>query len=81
MTLASSLPTPCCAGRPPVAARRSGGNADRLRVGQLVVALGNPMALAGSVTAGVVSALGRSFPTSNGRAARMVESVIQTARR
>jgi len=54
------------------------GNADRLRVGQLVVALGNPMGLAGSVTAGVVSALGRSFPTSNGRAARMVESVIQT---
>ncbi len=54
------------------------GDADRLRVGQLVVALGNPMGLAGSVTAGVVSALGRSFPTSNGRAARMVESVIQT---
>src|SRR6266540_1275552 len=54
------------------------GNADQLRVGQLVVALGNPMGLAGSVTAGVVSALGRSFPTSNGRAARMVESVIQT---
>jgi S1-C subfamily serine protease len=54
------------------------GNADRLRVGQLVVALGNPMGLAGSVTAGVVSGLGRSFPTSDGRAARMVESVIQT---
>jgi S1-C subfamily serine protease len=54
------------------------GNADRLRVGQLVVALGNPMGLAGSVTAGVVSALGRSFTTSNGRAARIVESVIQT---
>jgi S1-C subfamily serine protease len=54
------------------------GDADRLRVGQLVVALGNPMGLAGSVTAGVVSALGRSFTTSNGRDARMVESVIQT---
>jgi S1-C subfamily serine protease len=54
------------------------GNADRLRVGQLVVALGNPMGLAGSVTAGVVSALGRSFTTSNGRDARIVESVIQT---
>src|SRR6266567_1096102 len=54
------------------------GNADQLRVGQLVVAIGNPMGLAGSVTAGVVSALGRSFTTSNGRDARMVESVIQT---
>jgi S1-C subfamily serine protease len=54
------------------------GDADRLRVGQLVVALGNPMGLAGSLTAGVVSALGRSFTTSNGRDARMVENVIQT---
>jgi S1-C subfamily serine protease len=54
------------------------GNADQLRVGQLVVAVGNPMGLAGSVTAGVVSALGRSFATSNGRDARMVENVIQT---
>jgi S1-C subfamily serine protease len=54
------------------------GDADKLRVGQLVVAVGNPMGLAGSVTAGVVSALGRSFATSNGRDARMVENVIQT---
>ncbi len=54
------------------------GDADNLRVGQLVVAVGNPMGLAGSVTAGVVSALGRSFTTSNGRDARMVENVIQT---
>jgi S1-C subfamily serine protease len=54
------------------------GNADRLRVGQLVVAVGNPMGLAGSVTAGVVSALGRSFPTSDGRASRLLENVIQT---
>jgi S1-C subfamily serine protease len=54
------------------------GNADRLRVGQLVVAVGNPMGLGGSVTAGVVSGLGRSFPTSDGRASRMVENVIQT---
>jgi len=54
------------------------GDADRLRVGQLVVAIGNPMGLHGSVTAGVVSALGRSFPTSDGRASRVVENVIQT---
>jgi S1-C subfamily serine protease len=55
------------------------GNADRLRVGQLVVAVGNPMGIfAGSVTAGVVSALGRSFPTTDGRATRLVENVIQT---
>ncbi len=54
------------------------GNADRLRVGQLVVAVGNPMGLAGSVTAGVVSALGRSFPTRDGGASRIVENVIQT---
>jgi S1-C subfamily serine protease len=54
------------------------GNADRLRVGQLVVAVGNPMGLAGSITAGVVSALGRSFPTTDGRASRLLENVIQT---
>jgi S1-C subfamily serine protease len=54
------------------------GDADRLRVGQLVVAVGNPMGLAGSVTAGVVSALGRSLPTRAGSATRIVENVIQT---
>jgi len=54
------------------------GDATRLRVGQLVVALGNPMGLAGTVTAGVVSALGRSFPTRHGSASRIVEDVIQT---
>jgi S1-C subfamily serine protease len=54
------------------------GDADRLRVGQLVVAVGNPMGFAGSVTAGVVSALGRSLPTRAGSATRIVENVIQT---
>lgn len=54
------------------------GNAESLRVGQLVVAVGSPLGLAGSVTAGVVSGLGRSLPTQSGRAARVVEDVIQT---
>ncbi|WP_448627555.1 S1C family serine protease [Geodermatophilus sp. URMC 64] len=54
------------------------GDAGSLRVGQLVVAVGNPLGLAGSVTAGVVSGLGRSLPTRDGRTARVVEDVIQT---
>ncbi|MCV2488361.1 trypsin-like peptidase domain-containing protein [Geodermatophilus sp. YIM 151500] len=62
-------------GTPPAA---SLGDAGSLRVGQLVVAVGNPLGLAGSVTAGVVSGLGRSLPTRDGRTARVVEDVIQT---
>ena len=54
------------------------GDASTLRVGQLVVAVGNPLGLSGSVTAGVVSGLGRSLPTRDGRTARVVEDVIQT---
>jgi S1-C subfamily serine protease len=54
------------------------GDADSLRVGSLVVAVGNPLGLAGSVTAGVVSALGRSMPARGRTTARMIEDVIQT---
>jgi S1-C subfamily serine protease len=54
------------------------GDADLLRVGQLVVAIGNPHGFAGSVTAGVVSALGRSLPTRSGANMRVVDNVIQT---
>ncbi len=55
------------------------GNADHLRVGQLVVAVGNPLGFSGSVTSGVVSGLGRSLATAdrNGRR-RFIEDVIQT---
>jgi S1-C subfamily serine protease len=51
------------------------GNAAQLRVGQLVVAIGSPLGLAGSVTTGVISALGRSLPTRSGR---VIDEVIQT---
>jgi serine protease Do len=54
------------------------GDAEKLRVGQLVVAIGNPHGFSGSVTAGVVSALGRSLPTRSGAASRWVDNVIQT---
>ena len=60
---------------PPAAAL---GDAASLVVGQLVVAVGSPLGLAGSVTAGVVSALGRSLPTRAGAAGRVIEDVIQT---
>jgi len=54
------------------------GDAEHLRVGQLVVAIGNPHGFTGSVTAGVVSALGRSLPTRSGANVRVVDNVIQT---
>jgi len=54
------------------------GDADRLRTGQLVIAVGNPLGLAGSVTAGVVSAVGRSLAVNDGRRRRLIDDVIQT---
>ncbi len=54
------------------------GDADKLVVGQLVVAVGSPLGFSGSVTAGVVSALGRALPVRQGRNARVIEDVIQT---
>ena len=72
----SDLAVVRAAGKTPAPARL--GDADTLLVGQLVVAVGNPLGLAGSVTAGVVSALGRSLPTRSGRAGRVIEDVIQT---
>jgi S1-C subfamily serine protease len=54
------------------------GDAERLRVGQLVIAVGNPNGFESSVTAGVVSALGRSLPARSGRSVRFVDNVIQT---
>ena len=54
------------------------GDAEQLRVGQLVVAIGNPHGFAGSVTAGVVSALGRSLPARAGENVRVIDNVIQT---
>ena len=54
------------------------GDADALHVGQLVVAIGSPLGFHGSVTAGVVSALGRALPTRSQSTVRLVENVIQT---
>src|SRR5437763_10975115 len=54
------------------------GEAEQLQVGQLVVAIGNPNGFAGSVTAGVVSALGRCLLARAGRTMRFIDNVIQT---
>jgi S1-C subfamily serine protease len=54
------------------------GEASALRVGSLVIAVGNPLGLEGSVTAGVVSGLGRSMPAQGRTATRLIEDVIQT---
>ena len=71
----SDLAVPRASGAPDPAEL---GDADELVVGQLVVAVGSPLGLSGSVTAGVVSALGRSLPVQQGQAARVIEDVIQT---
>ncbi|MBT2513907.1 S1C family serine protease [Arthrobacter sp. ISL-30] len=65
-------------GRRSTAAPATLGNAETLRVGQMVIAVGNPLGLSGSVTAGVVSGLGRSIPVWAGRHRRVIEDVIQT---
>jgi S1-C subfamily serine protease len=54
------------------------GSSRGVRVGQLAIAIGNPYGFQHTVTAGVVSALGRSFPTREGAIVRYVENVIQT---
>lgn len=65
-------------GKAPKVAPAQFGDAETLRVGQLVIAVGNPLGLAGSVTAGVVSGLGRSIPVWAGGNRRVIEDVIQT---
>ncbi|MDT0195807.1 trypsin-like peptidase domain-containing protein [Arthrobacter sp. AB6] len=65
-------------GKAPRVAPARFGDAETLRVGQLVIAVGNPLGLAGSVTAGVVSGLGRSIPVWAGGNRRVIEDVIQT---
>ena len=54
------------------------GEAETLRVGQLVVAIGNPHGFEGSVTAGVVSALGRTLATGGRDGGRLIDNLIQT---
>ena len=70
--------SPSCAPRARSLEPAALGDAESLRVGQLVVAIGNPNGFEGSVTAGVVSALGRALPARAGRGVRVIDNVIQT---
>ena len=70
--------SPSSAPRTATSSRPSSVTPSELRVGQLVVALGNPHGFAGSITAGVVSALGRALPARIRGGARIIDNVIQT---
>ena len=50
-------------------------DAEQVRIGQIAIAIGNPLGFANTVTAGIVSATGRTFPARTGR---LIENVIQT---